>query len=286
MRNSRLVWWLALDSIQGKVNALDGNFQPLFDSNSCFRGHSVPEAHIHADPVLCIWGPAFQWRIFPEPPLLAQSLLLLLKSVRRFQFKTEVPVTSRISESLPSFLSVRFKNHLLVFILYCRLVSKGRTDSLFWRLNLCTRFHLSEGQGRSHRGPSEVSLKAVANGLMVEQETATVRVMFRSGWQCLLQPHCLVQAENSGDMRPTAKDRLGKSLGRLLKGPTLPAIPQKGQIITNRKAKTATYTQGQKEIRWGLMEIRAGTMRKKTPHLILPVVVGWGDCPWGGLPVC
>lgn len=70
-------------------------------------------------------------------------------------------MTSRISEQLPSFLSVRFKSHLLVFILYLMswlMPKAGLMSGLLWILNLCTHFHLKYQVGNvDHRRPSESS---------------------------------------------------------------------------------------------------------------------------------
>lgn len=70
-----------------------------------------------------------------SPPRVA--LAFLSPSDGRFRLKTENPVTSRSSEQFSSLLSVRFKGHLLAFILYLMsgLVPKEKLMSqLLWIL--------------------------------------------------------------------------------------------------------------------------------------------------------
>lgn len=73
--------------------------------------HSVSKAILPADPVIVMqrgFGHHHLSRVPFCPSECEEDSCL----------DREVPMTSRISEQLPSFPSARFKSHLLVFILY------------------------------------------------------------------------------------------------------------------------------------------------------------------------
>lgn len=61
-------------------------------------------------------------------------------------------------------------------------------------------------------------------------------------------------AATAENYRPTAgdpaRDGVGKSLGRLLKGPRRQLFPRKGQIITNRSEKKELTHKGRKKSGW------------------------------------
>lgn len=56
-----------------------------------------------------------------------------------------------------------------------------------------------------------------------------------------------VQSENYRTAGDPAKDCVGKSLGRLLKGPHCQLLPRKDQIITNKSEKQQLTHKGRKK---------------------------------------
>ena len=90
-------------------------------------------------------------------------------------------------------------------------------------------------------------------------------------------------AATAENYRPTAgdpaKDDVGKSLGRLLKGPRCQLVTSKGQIITNRREKKQLKHKGRKKSGWAWWKL--GRTMGKTPCLLLPVVVQGEEMPLG-----
>ena len=87
-----------------------------------------------------------------------------------------------------------------------------------------------------------------------------------------------VQSENYRTAGDPAKDCVGKSLGRLLKGPHCQLLPRKDQIITNKSEKQQLTHKGRKKSGWAWWKL--GWTMGKT-RLLLPVVVPGEEMPLG-----
>lgn len=103
----------------------------------------------------------------------------------------EVPMTPRISEDLPSFVSVRFKSHLLVLILYLMswfMPKAGLMPRLCWILTICTQFHLKYRiRIRDRHRPSGRSYCRGRWTFEVRPERPLLLgVVFHSRWQFML----------------------------------------------------------------------------------------------------